>query len=269
MTEVRRLEQEVARSQRLASVGSLAAGVAHEIRNPLSSLKGFATYFRDRHGADPEDGKIATIMIQETERLNRVIGQLLEFARPPQLDRKPTNLAALVRQALTSSRSGPRLRRRPPDGTGRPAGNPGGRRPAEAGPPNLFLNALAAMEGGGRCPSRSHTTGPCPDRRCGYGRGHQKRTWGAFSTLLHDQALGHGAGPRHRPQDRRGPRRRDPPRERARAGNDGHGEPAGRDLTPREDPHRSVHREPDPKPRHAGNAHGAGNPHAPVGAAMA
>jgi two-component system sensor histidine kinase HydH len=150
MTEVRRLEQEVARSQRLASVGSLAAGVAHEIRNPLSSLKGFATYFRDRHGADPEDGKIATIMIQETERLNRVIGQLLEFARPPQLDRKPTNLAALVRQALDlveerARASGVALRTEPAD---LPEIRVDGDRLKQV-LLNLFLNALAAMEGGG------------------------------------------------------------------------------------------------------------------------
>ena len=53
MTEMRRLKQEVARSQRLASLGSLAAGVAHEIRNPLSSIKGFATYFRERYRGEP------------------------------------------------------------------------------------------------------------------------------------------------------------------------------------------------------------------------
>ena len=150
MTEVRRLEQEVARSQRLASVGSLAAGVAHEIRNPLSSLKGFATYFRDRHGADPEDGKIATIMIQETERLNRVIGQLLEFARPPQLDRKPTDLAALVRQALDlvaerARAAGVALWTEPAD---LPEIRVDGDRLKQV-LLNLFLNALAAMEGGG------------------------------------------------------------------------------------------------------------------------
>ncbi|HOS77612.1 MAG TPA: histidine kinase dimerization/phospho-acceptor domain-containing protein, partial [Syntrophales bacterium] len=150
MTELRRLKQEVARSQRLASVGSLAAGVAHEIRNPLSSLKGFATYFRDRHGADPEDGKIATIMIQEAERLNRVIGQLLEFARPPQLDRTPTDLAALVRQALDlvaerARASGVALRTEPAD---LPEIRVDGDRLKQV-LLNLFLNALAAMEGGG------------------------------------------------------------------------------------------------------------------------
>ena len=88
------------RSQRLAAVGSLAAGVAHEIRNPLSSIKGFATYFRQRYGAVPDDVKVADIMIQEVDRLNRVITELLEFSRPMALKRKETDLAGLAKQVL-------------------------------------------------------------------------------------------------------------------------------------------------------------------------
>ena len=92
MTEVRRLQQEIARSRRLASLGSLAAGVAHEIRNPLSSLKGFATYFRERYRDNPADRETAEVMITEVDRLNRVIGQLLEFARPLTMTLVPTSL---------------------------------------------------------------------------------------------------------------------------------------------------------------------------------
>ncbi|MBU0651788.1 MAG: PAS domain-containing protein, partial [Proteobacteria bacterium] len=78
MTEIRRLEEEVARSRRLASLGNLAAGVAHEIRNPLSSIKGFATWFRERYRDNPEERETADVMIREVDRLNRVITQLLE-----------------------------------------------------------------------------------------------------------------------------------------------------------------------------------------------
>jgi len=100
MTEIRRLEEEVARSRRLASLGSLAAGVAHEIRNPLSSIKGFATWFRERYQDNPEDRETAEVMIREVDRLNRVITQLLEFARPLTMDRVPTLLSAVIRHAL-------------------------------------------------------------------------------------------------------------------------------------------------------------------------
>ncbi|HUU39703.1 MAG TPA: histidine kinase dimerization/phospho-acceptor domain-containing protein, partial [Desulfatiglandales bacterium] len=100
LTEVRDLKREIERNQRLASLGSLAAGVAHEIRNPLSSIKGFATYFRERYKEVPEDLKIADIMVQEVERLNRVIGQLLQFARPMEISKKPTSIHTLIDHSL-------------------------------------------------------------------------------------------------------------------------------------------------------------------------
>jgi len=100
LTEVRTLRREVARSQRLASVGRLAAGVAHEIRNPLSSIKGFATYFKERYPDRPEDQQTADIMIQEVDRLNRVVGQLLEFAKPVPVKPKPVSLQALLGDSI-------------------------------------------------------------------------------------------------------------------------------------------------------------------------
>lgn len=100
LTEVRHLKKEIARSQRLASLGNLAAGVAHEIRNPLSSIKGFATYFKERYRDNPLDGETADMMVQEVERLNRVITQLLDFARPLTVEKKPTPLPPLIRQTL-------------------------------------------------------------------------------------------------------------------------------------------------------------------------
>ncbi len=100
LTEVRTLRREVAMSQRLASVGRLAAGVAHEIRNPLSSIKGFATYFKERYPDRPEDQQTAGIMIQEVDRLNRVVGQLLEFAKPVPVKPKPVSLQTLLTDSI-------------------------------------------------------------------------------------------------------------------------------------------------------------------------
>lgn len=100
LSEIRTLRSQIVRNQRMATVGSLAAGVAHEIRNPLSSIKGFATYFRERYQSVPDDQKIADIMIQEVDRLNRVVGQLLDFSRPLSLSRKPVHIRNLISDSL-------------------------------------------------------------------------------------------------------------------------------------------------------------------------
>ena len=100
ITEILHLKKEMERSRRLASLGSLAAGVAHEIRNPLSSIKGFATFFKERYQENPEDRKTAEIMIQEVERLNRVISQLLEFARPMDMNRRWDAIQEIIRHTL-------------------------------------------------------------------------------------------------------------------------------------------------------------------------
>jgi len=101
LTEVQELKKEVERNQRLASIGRLAAGIAHEIRNPLSSIKGFATYFKERYQDVPEDKKTAEIMVQEVERLNRVIGQLLEFSRPIKLNKVRADIHEMITHSLT------------------------------------------------------------------------------------------------------------------------------------------------------------------------
>jgi two-component system, NtrC family, sensor histidine kinase HydH len=101
VTALRQLETEVAKSRHLISIASLAAGVAHEIRNPLSSIKGFAVYFRERFSGNTEDQKTADIMISEVERLNRVISQLIEFARPLELKRERTYFPDLIQHALS------------------------------------------------------------------------------------------------------------------------------------------------------------------------
>ena len=100
LTEIQQLREEIDRSKRLASIGRLAAGVAHEIRNPLSSIKGFATYFRERYRNEPEDQKTADIMVQEVDRLNRVISQLLEFARPMNIQLKTIAAEAFIQHSV-------------------------------------------------------------------------------------------------------------------------------------------------------------------------
>jgi len=99
LSEVQSLRREIARSQRLASLGSLAAGVAHEIRNPLSSIKGLATYFME-HNEKEEDKEVAKIIIQEVDRLNRVVSQLVELARPVSVSKKPVPLKSVIENSI-------------------------------------------------------------------------------------------------------------------------------------------------------------------------
>jgi two-component system sensor histidine kinase HydH len=94
------LEKEVARQERLAALGTLAAGVAHEIRNPLSSIKGFATYFGAKFEAGTQDRELAEVMIGEVDRLNRVVTELLELTHPSELRLAPTSVSDLVQHAL-------------------------------------------------------------------------------------------------------------------------------------------------------------------------
>jgi two-component system sensor histidine kinase HydH len=101
LREIRELQGKVRRSERLASLGRLAAGVAHEIRNPLSSIRGFAQYFVKRfHGQTEEEG-YALVMVKEVDRLNRVITELLEFAGPKEPRREPRSLEEIAEHVLT------------------------------------------------------------------------------------------------------------------------------------------------------------------------
>jgi two-component system sensor histidine kinase HydH len=100
LREIRELQEQVRRSERLASLGSLASGVAHEIRNPLSSIKGFAQYFKEKFEEGSEDNSYATVMIQEVDRLNRVITQLLDLARPRELRVHPFPLSQILEHPL-------------------------------------------------------------------------------------------------------------------------------------------------------------------------
>ena len=85
-TRIRALERSLADAEKLAAVGALAAGVAHEIRNPLSSLRGFAQYFAKKFAGKAPESAYADTMVRESDRLNRVITDLLYLSREPHLD---------------------------------------------------------------------------------------------------------------------------------------------------------------------------------------
>ncbi|WP_297895293.1 ATP-binding protein [uncultured Desulfovibrio sp.] len=97
--ERKRVQEQLRRSERLAVLGHMAARVAHEIRNPLSSLKGFARFFAEK--MHEEGGKeIAFTMMEETDRLNRVVTELLDFARPSALTLEPGDIREVIKRAM-------------------------------------------------------------------------------------------------------------------------------------------------------------------------
>ena len=96
LREMHNLQTEVERKGKLAAIGSLAAGVAHEIRNPLSSIKGGATYLKSQFTQGSPGEKTATIVIDEVERLNRVITDLIGLSRPSDLTMKPVAVGDVI-----------------------------------------------------------------------------------------------------------------------------------------------------------------------------
>ncbi len=97
---VQRQQEEMLRAEQLAAVGQLAASVAHEVRNPLTAIKMLVgAALRPRH-AQPLTESDLRVIYEEVGRLEHTVQTLLDFARPPLLERQPTDLREVVRQAL-------------------------------------------------------------------------------------------------------------------------------------------------------------------------
>ena len=97
---LRRLEEQVRRNDRLASIGTLAAGMAHEIKNPLVSLKTFAQLLPERYD-DPEfRATFGPLLNDEVGRIDQLVGQLLDFARPVKPSMAPVSLHAVLAAAV-------------------------------------------------------------------------------------------------------------------------------------------------------------------------
>ena len=100
LTEIKNLEKEIQRHDRLVALGKMAAGVAHEVRNPLSSIKGFATLLGSKFKPGSQEQDAANLLVHEAERLNRSITELLNYARPTTLKKEKINIGELVSASL-------------------------------------------------------------------------------------------------------------------------------------------------------------------------
>ncbi|MDT8380616.1 MAG: histidine kinase dimerization/phospho-acceptor domain-containing protein, partial [Desulfotignum sp.] len=97
---LRTTQDELVRSGKLAALGALAAGVAHEINNPLAVIQGNVELLQLRAGADPGSREEVDLIARQTERMQRIVAKLLTFARQDASDAKPLDLESLVREAL-------------------------------------------------------------------------------------------------------------------------------------------------------------------------
>ncbi len=100
ITQLKQLETKIRQNQRLADLGTLAAGMAHEIRNPLSAIKTFVALLPHKIKKPGFLDKFQTTVQREINRLNTLIEELLELARPPKYNFKPANIVQLIEQSL-------------------------------------------------------------------------------------------------------------------------------------------------------------------------
>jgi len=110
VTDVRRLERGARMQQRLAAVGEMAAGIAHEIRNPLASMSGSIQVLRQELSLSEEQAQLMDIVLRESERLNETIKSFLAYARPQRVALKRLDVRRVVLDTATLLRNSAEVR---------------------------------------------------------------------------------------------------------------------------------------------------------------
>ena len=153
LTDIKRLEREVRLRDRMSAVGRLAAGIAHEIRNPLASIAGSVQVLAGISALNEEQRTLVNIVTSESERLNHIISDFLVYSRETKLEFTESDLVRLLDETLTL------LNNRQPQGTGTiliERDFPSGQAPAIVDADrmkqvfwNICENAVRAMREGG------------------------------------------------------------------------------------------------------------------------
>ncbi len=110
VTEIKRLERDARLRQRLAAVGEMAAGIAHEIRNPLASMSGSIQVLRQELSLSQEQAQLMDIVLRESERLNDTIRSFLAYARPQTFAIVRLDVGRVVQDAARLLRNSPEAR---------------------------------------------------------------------------------------------------------------------------------------------------------------
>lgn len=105
ITQEKRLQKELQQAAQLALVGELAAGLAHEIKNPLAGIQGVVDILLRRRGANDPDSEALKGVRSEVDRIDQTVGALLDRARPRVLSTKSSSLTEVVRRAVNVARA--------------------------------------------------------------------------------------------------------------------------------------------------------------------
>jgi len=145
----RRASESLRRAERLKSLGEMAAGMAHEVKNPLAAIRSSAQMLTGRLSG--KDAELASIVVSEVDRLNRVVNDFLDYARPAPLKREPVLLSTLLDSCLellapVIKQAGVAVKRVYPQGEHKVDADPNQLRQVFL---NLLLNAVQALDSGG------------------------------------------------------------------------------------------------------------------------
>jgi two-component system sensor histidine kinase PilS (NtrC family) len=110
ITKFKEMEEQMKRFDKMAAVGLLAAGMAHEIRNPLASLSGSIQLLRSELQLDQHQQQLMEITMRESERLNALITDFLLFAQPPQTNKRPCDIWKIIEETVDLFMNSPSFR---------------------------------------------------------------------------------------------------------------------------------------------------------------
>ena len=110
LTDMKKLEAELRLKDRMAAVGELSAGIAHEIRNPLAAIAGSVQVLKKSEALSPQEQRLMSIILKESERLNKSIAEFLRFVRPQEKRTAEFDIAATLSETLDLLANSPELR---------------------------------------------------------------------------------------------------------------------------------------------------------------